>query len=208
MGLFGSSTPAKPPPTLESLGRPIGVIPTFTKHQQQMALKVRERKMSFSSDDYSIKDAGTGQKVFEVDGKAFSLHSKKVLNDAYGQPVFMLKKALMSLHTSYDGIDANGQTLFNIKSKFGFGANLKVTFRNLAGAGEEMELHIKGDWFDRKASITTAQGIPVAHISRSFMNAGQLLWDQQTYFVTIAPGVDAALMVAACICLDESENDK
>ena len=32
--------------------------------------------------------------------------------------------------------------------------------------------------------------------------------DQQTYVLTVAPGVDAALLLAICICLDEKANEK
>jgi uncharacterized protein YxjI len=50
--------------------------------------------------------------------------------------------------------------------------------------------------------------IIVATISRNFLNAGQIFGDQQTYFVTVAPGVDYALIAAFCVCLDEKENEK
>lgn len=81
----------------------------------------------------------------------------------------------------------------------------------------------RSDFFDRKAEITW-HGVPVARISRQFFNARELIWDKQvrqrslppaspaltarrrqTYFLTVAPGVDAAMLVALCICLDEKE---
>lgn len=43
----------------------------------------------------------------------------------------------------------------------------------------EVELEVKGDWFDRSASITFG-GRPVAHISRSFFNVRQIFGDKQT----------------------------
>jgi uncharacterized protein YxjI len=61
--------------------------------------------------------------------------------------------------------------------------------------------------FDRSAEITTAEGVPVARIARSFVNAGQVFFDKQTYVITVAPGVDAALLLAICICLDEKANE-
>ena len=81
-----------------------------------------------------------------------------------------------------------------------------ATFINQSN-GQPVELLVKGDWFDRSAQITMG-GIAVASISRNFVNAGQLLGGQQTYFVTVAPGVDYCMIAAICVCLDEKENEK
>ena len=68
---------------------------------------------------------------------------------------------------------------------------------------------MKGDFFDRKAVITnSADGQTLATIDRDFFNASQILGGQQTYVVTISPGVDMALIAAMCICLDEKRNEK
>jgi len=208
MGLFNLKAP-EPAAPLAPVPKPIGVLPNYTIHTSQMALKVREHKTAFSGDDFSIKDAVTGQRIFQVDGKVFSLSQKKEFLDATGKPLFHIKKRLISLHTTYDGYSAaNDEELFTVKSSFSFGTKLTATFKNRAGAGEEVSLVLKGDLLDRKAEIQTDSGIPVARISRSFANAGELLFDQQTYFLTIAPGVDAALLVAICIVLDEKSNER
>lgn len=83
---------------------------------------------------------------------------------------------------------------------------MNVTFTNLASDNKEVELHIRGDWFDRSASILLGEQV-VASIARSFFNVRQLLGDQQTYYVTVAPGVDLSLIAALCVCLDEKENE-
>jgi uncharacterized protein YxjI len=53
------------------------VIPYFTQHNQQIALRVRERKMSFSGDDFTVKDAVSGQVMFKVDGSAMAIRDNK-----------------------------------------------------------------------------------------------------------------------------------
>lgn len=40
-----------------------------------------------------------------------------------------------------------------------------------------------------------------------FFNASRFSFDKQTYYLTVAPGVDAAMMAAICVCLDEKENE-
>jgi len=86
---------------------------------------------------------------------------------------------------------------------------MNATFVNAASDGKNIELCIRGDWLDKSAQITIGEGGPVAaSINRSIMNAGQILGGQQTYYVTVAPGVDLSLMAALCVCLDEKENEK
>jgi uncharacterized protein YxjI len=82
-----------------------------------------------------------------------------------------------------------------------------VTFRNLASNNADIELWVEGDWMDRSATIRMGNQV-VAQISRKFFNARQLLGGQQTYYCTVAPNVDLAMMAALCVCLDEKENEK
>ena len=68
---------------------------------------------------------------------------------------------------------------------------------------------MKGNFFDTYADITNVKtGQPVARIDRQMLNARELLTGQQTYVVTVAQGVDLALITAMCICLDERRNEK
>jgi uncharacterized protein YxjI len=81
-----------------------------------------------------------------------------------------------------------------------------ATFQN-ASNNAPIELLVKGDWMDRSATITMGNAV-VAQISRSYFNVREVFGGQQTYYVTVAPGVDLALMAAICVCLDEKENEK
>jgi hypothetical protein len=74
----------------------------------------------------------------------------------------------------------------HVRGHFSFGgAKMTATFTNFDG--RPVELDVKGDFWDRKAEICW-NSVPVARINRQFLNAGQLLFDQQTYFLTAAPG--------------------
>ena len=48
----------------------------------------------------------------------------------------------------------------------------------------------------------------MAQIDRELFNARQLLGDRSSYAVTVAPGVDIALIVAMVVCLDERRDQK
>ena len=51
--------------------------------------------------------------------------------------------------------------------------------------------------------VDKTTGAVVARIDRKLFNAREWLGGQQTYALIVAPGVDMALMVAACVALDE-----
>lgn len=54
--------------------------------------------------------------------------------------------------------------------------------------------------------ISTSEGQPVAHVERHSRNRGKRFKNPHAYVVTVAAGADVALLVAVCVCLDESEN--
>lgn len=66
-----------------------------------------------------------------------------------------------------------------------------------------------GNWLDTTADIVdAASGAVAARIDRKLFNARELLLGHQTYHVTIAPGVDVALIIAMCVCLDATQNEQ
>lgn len=104
----------------------------------------------------------------------WTLHLAAV-KDARGQKLFTIQHKLLSIHSTYQGIDpTSGSVLFTVKSSLSFGTKLTATFKNLAGDGRDHELVLRGDLLDRSAEITTEGGVPVARISRSFANAGEI----------------------------------
>jgi uncharacterized protein YxjI len=75
--------------------------------------------------------------------------------------------------------------------------------------GEKENFLMHGSFFNVKTEITNERnGQVVAQVDREFFNARQLLGDRQSYAVTIAPGVDMALIVAMVVCLDERRDQK
>lgn len=67
---------------------------------------------------------------------------------------------------------------------------------------------MKGNWLDRADIVDESSGAVVARIDRKLLSGRDMVFDVQTYAVTVAPGVDMALMAAMSICLDEKKNDK
>lgn len=68
---------------------------------------------------------------------------------------------------------------------------------------------MKGGWYDHSADIVNDKtGQTIARIDRKLLSGRDFVFDQQTYAVIVAPGVDAALVAALCICFDEKNNEE
>ncbi|KAK6502037.1 hypothetical protein TWF481_009853 [Arthrobotrys musiformis] len=193
-------------PALQAVTTQVAIFPQFVA-QKTEGLVLKEKVFSLSGDSYDIT---TVEKVpvFKVQGKKLSLSGRKVFADQQGNELFHLRKEHLSIHTTYYGEDASGKVLFEVKSKFSIGTSKAyVNFTDASGVAHS--LLMKGNWFDTKSDIVDEKtGAVVASVNRKLFNLGELVGGQQTYVLTVAPGVDMALMCAACICFDEKNNDK
>ena len=187
---------------------PIGVFQNFCNNFP-VTLKMQEKGLmsgSITGDDFSITDTN-GREVCKCKGKVLSISGRKIFTDPNGVELFHLRNKMLSIPKSFFGETPDGQEIFKVTGKFSMmSSKSEITFVNAADK-QPITLHLKGDWLDRSAEVAL-NGRPVATISRSFMNFGQLVSDRQTYYVSCAPGVDLVLMAAICVCLDERENEK
>ncbi|KAF3905963.1 hypothetical protein ABW21_db0202552 [Orbilia brochopaga] len=192
--------------TMEPVAQQIALFPQFVATKTE-SLLLREKVFSFSGDSFDIT---TLEKVpvFKVQGKKMSLSGRKIFMDQQGNELFHLRKEHIALHSTYYGEDSTGKVLFQVKSKFSIGTSKAyVNFTDTSGTTHA--LLMKGNWFDTKSNIVDeSTGAVVATISRKLLNFSELLGGQQTYVLSVAPGVDMALMCAACICFDEKNNEK
>jgi uncharacterized protein YxjI len=158
------------PPSLAPFNPPLGAQPPSTKlyHPNQVTLALKEKVFSLSGDDFTIKTA-EGLDICKCKGKMLSLRDSKKFSDMQDKELFTLSNKLMSIHKSFHGESPDGHN-FEVKGKFKLmGSKSVVTFKN-ASDGKDVELEVKGDWFDRSAEITYNEK-PVAAISRKFFNA-------------------------------------
>ncbi|KAI8586382.1 tubby C-terminal-like domain-containing protein [Geranomyces variabilis] len=195
---------------------PVAAVDPRFIAQRETTLLLKEKIMSFSGDDFSIKEVQTGQPYFKVDGRNFSLRQKKQFLDAYGVPVFNMKKKLLKLVSTQNiyKADSSDEKLFVIESTFTFmKPKIFVVFNDLV-TGEQCEVGLKGNWIARQCVLWIDRGRRgkdnqqiIGYIHSEWAEARNLLFDKQTYFLRIAPGVDMALMVAICVALDEKAHE-
>ncbi|KAJ7622103.1 tubby C-terminal-like domain-containing protein [Roridomyces roridus] len=185
---------------------PLGLFPQFVA-QQQMTLVLKEKVLTWSGEDFSVKDQW-GSVVVRCEGKLFSISDQKKFVDASGNHVFTLKNKIWHIHKTMEAEDLAGNVILKLRGKIQlFGSTMNITFTNFAD-NREVELVCKGDWIGRKATIARSDTNQiVAQIGRNFLNAREIFAGAETYQVNVAPGVDLALIAAICIALNERNRE-
>ncbi|KAK0726893.1 tubby C-terminal-like domain-containing protein [Lasiosphaeria miniovina] len=175
--------------------------------RQTETIILREKVMSLSGDSFDIS-LQSGQPILRVQGSVFSFSGRKTVMNLNNQPVFDIKKEHLHIHATYAAVDPNGNPLLEVKSSFKLiGSKARATFVNKY-TGQQESFLMQGNWFDSRADIVHEKtGMVVGNINRKLLSGRDILFGQQTYALTVAPGVDMSLMVAMCICMDEKNNE-
>ncbi|KAK1995305.1 hypothetical protein LX36DRAFT_692683 [Colletotrichum falcatum] len=192
---------------LPQAGNTIGIFPQLTARQSE-TLVLKEKMLSLTGDSFDIKLA-KGQPILRVQGKALSISGRKSVYDMSGNHLFDIVKEHLHLHTTFAAQDPHGNKIMEVKSGLALiGSKATATFVS-PQTGKSETLEMKGNWLSTQADITdTSTGQVLGRIDRNMLRARDLFGGKQTYALTVAPGVDMALMCALCICLDEKKNDQ
>ncbi|KAI3192722.1 hypothetical protein DTO027I6_8067 [Penicillium roqueforti] len=191
---------------LEPFAEPIALFEQFVAKEPQ-TLVVREKVLSASGDSFDVKLAN-GDPILKVHGAWVSLSGRKKVEDAHGKHLFDIVRELLHVHATYAIEDTHREKICEVKSNLTLlGSKATATFTD--SNGKAVIFNIKGGWFDRTADIVDHKsGKTVARIDRKLLSGRDLVFGQQTYAVVVAPGVDAALIAALCICFDEKNNEE
>ncbi|KAI3614884.1 duf567 domain protein [Moniliophthora roreri] len=192
--------------------RLIGLSSQYANHHYPVILQLKETVTAVNG-DMAVIDISTGYPLVRCRGKIVSARGRKEFCDPYGNPLFIVKRKIkVSANTTYEGYTPDERLLlFTVKTTFSLpgAAKMTATFRNIDG--QEVVLALNGSFLERNASINfgSSEGPPVAHITRNYKTGMELIFGGQTYYLAVEPGVDAPLMAAICLCLDEkqTEND-
>ncbi|MBO0775006.1 MAG: LURP-one-related family protein [Actinobacteria bacterium] len=153
------------------------------------------QKMFAIGDDFWVTDE-EGNQVFLVDGKAMRLRETLELKDASGAVVATVRKKLLAMRDTME-IERDGAVLATVRKAVFSPLRHRSTI-DLADGGQ---LEAVGNIFDLEFEIR-AGGRVLAQVSRAWFRF------RDTYGVDVAPGVDAALMIAIAVCLDRIHRDE
>lgn len=203
--------PDGPIPVLGPLPYAMAVFPNFIA-QQSTSFKLKEKMFSFSGDSYHVETYPDQRPFLQVKGQVMSISDRTHVLDMNGQEMFVVRKKVFSIPTTYWAEYPNGQKFLDIEGKWSFGKHKAVGVFNYqdqqTGQTKQGRLNLTGGLIDRHADIVDeATGLEVARIDRQLWNMRQLLGDRDSYIVTVAPGMDMALIVAMAIAMDERLNE-
>jgi len=175
-------------------------------------LYLKESLFSISGDDFSIQDT-EGHSYFKCTGKTLSIRDKKFITDMEGNPLFAIANTVLFFKDRmkiYAGKDTK-KTLASIEPQNSVNQRkYKITFYNIATEQEEC-INMKCDYFRHSCGIfygNESEGSPMICRIVKRIDAKRVLTNKENYIIEIAPGVDAAFMVALGICFDELKSDK
>jgi uncharacterized protein YxjI len=157
-----------------------------------MRYVIRE-KFFHLGEDSQVTDE-SGQALYEVDGKALSLHNTLKMRDMRGQEVATVKRQLVALTPTYR-IERPGVGAAEVRKHFinVFGDRYTI---DIPGPDD---LEMDGDLFDHEYQIKRA-GAVIATVSKQWIAL------TATYGVEIAPGEDDVLLLASVLALDLAED--
>ncbi|KAK3369894.1 tubby C-terminal-like domain-containing protein [Podospora didyma] len=192
---------------LHPVQQPLALFDPLIARQTE-TLILREKVMSLSGDSFEIK-LQSGHPILRIQGKVMSISGRKSVYDLNNNHLFDIQKEHFHIHTTFAAVSPSGEKLLEVKSSFALlGSKAKATFNNKYNNGATETLMMKGNWFDSAAEIVDQKNnAVVGRIDRKLLSGRDILFGQQTYALTVAPGVDMALMVAMCICMDEKNNE-
>ena len=138
-----------------------------------------------------------GEQAYKVDGAAFSLRHRFVLQDPAGNDILEAESKLLSLQPTVN-IEKHGQPYATVsKELFTF---LHQTYDIALVDGTVYKAN--GDITNHEYAVTGTAG-QVAQMSRAWFSI------RDSYGVAVAPGVEVPLMLAAAVCIEEiSERER
>ena len=158
-----------------------------------MKYMIREKFWGWGDDFFIMNDRD--EKVFFVDGKAFSWGDKLSFQDLEGNQLAFIKQKLIALMPRYQ-IFKDGALFAEVQKKFTW---FKKKFElNVPGPNDYV---INGSFWDHEYTFTRGDRV-VASVSRSFFSLNH------TYGVQIVDGEDDVAILCTCIVIDQVLHDE
>ncbi|HEV8191562.1 MAG TPA: LURP-one-related family protein [Ktedonobacterales bacterium] len=157
-----------------------------------MRYVVREKVFHLGEDSDITNESGNA--VFHVDGKVFTMHDRLIVRDISGNEVANIQRRLIALRPTYE-IERNGQEAAVVRKQLLhlFGDRFTV---DIPGPDD---LEIQGNIFEHDYTIKR-RGETIATVSKRWISL------TDTFGVDIAPGQDDVLILCCVLVLDLVED--
>lgn len=177
---------------------------------EAVEFKLKEKVFSLSEDSFKIVRSDNGAELFSVKGNALSLRDSKKMYDAEGKALFKMTEALLTLRSRMFIEDQRTGEKYTLRKK-GYvpllGTSTIHVWKGDSDDGEPW-LEVKGDILRKSFSVNNREsGERVAKVKRKALNLRNMIMDKQTYYITVEPKQDAALLVFLVVAIDEQYRD-
>jgi uncharacterized protein YxjI len=166
------------------------------RRQREMAgtrYQMRERLLSIG-DDFWI-DTDDDRHAFRVNGKALRVRSTFVLETPSGGELLRIREKKLRIRDTME-LERNGETVATVKKALITPLRDRFTIH----LDDGRELTAKGNIVDHEYEIER-DGKKVAEVSKRWFRV------RDTYGIDVAPNENAALILAAAVCIDEMAHD-
>jgi uncharacterized protein YxjI len=153
---------------------------------------IKERFFRLGEDSDILDESG--QPVFHVDGKVFTLRDLLIVLDRSGQEVARVHRKLLALRPTYE-ITIGGREVAEVRKHFFTPFRDKFTI-DVPGPDD---LEMTGSLLEHDFTISRGDRA-VATVSKAWLTL------RDTYGVDIAEGEDDVLILAAVLALDLAED--
>ena len=162
---------------------------TFGRGGGANRYQMREKLVSIGDDSWIENEAG--ERVFKVDGKAVRVRDTLDLEDAHGTKVCKIQTRALRVRDSMEIEGPDGSRLALVKKAMI--TPLRERWSVDRPDGEDWK--VQGNIVDHEYEIE-ADGTKIAEISKKWFRV------RDTYGVEIAPGQNAALVLAVTVAVD------
>jgi uncharacterized protein YxjI len=165
------------------------------RHHEPDGTRYRMREKLFAiGDDYWI-DTDDDQHAFKVNGKALRVRSTFVLETPSGNELLTIREKKLRIRDTME-LEREGKTFATVKKALI--TPLRQRFHINLEDGRE--LTAKGNIVDHEYEIER-DGHKIAEVSKRWFRV------RDTYGIEVAPDENAALILAAAVCIDEMAHD-
>jgi uncharacterized protein YxjI len=154
--------------------------------------RMREKVFSIG-DDFWI-ETPNGERAFKIDGKALRLRDTLELQSPSGETLLKIQERKLRVRDTMR-IEHEGHTVATVQKAL---VGLRDRFTIDAESGGELKA--TGNIVAHEYTFER-DGRPVAEVSKRWFRV------RDSYGIEVAPGEDAALLLAAAVCIDRMSHD-
>ncbi|XP_022157259.1 protein LURP-one-related 10 [Momordica charantia] len=195
------------------LTTPVAVISPQYCAPYPVDLRITKKLMTLAEGGFAVTDVN-GTLMFKIKGSVFSLHDRRLLLDAAGNPVISFHQKLLSAHRkwyAYRGESSDSKDLlFTVKksSVIQLRTQLDVVLARNDASESSCDFKIKGSWMERSCTIYLGDGSTIIAQMHKQHNLQSIVFDKDTFGVTVYPNVDYGFIVALVVILYEINEDR